>query len=256
MYSEGQPIAVPDTELTTFLFDAEHNTKCSLSIDVNGMRLVHEVDALYSSCSNAKVSRSYLLFPVFVSRCHGAFRGAVRLLFGGQTTEAYTLLRLMIENAMYAHYTSDDDRAMVWAQRGDSAETNKAFRQAFTISNMRKAIEGVDKQLAGAVQELYETSIDHGAHPNVVGHIASSKFTDSGVDVDLSTPGTLLWHNTVQRTVRGGAVCLKVVSAAPQSRFDEDSRKRIDELYEFTGAWKEFRSKVAQAEACGSGLIG
>ena len=253
MYSEGQLIPVPDTKLTAFLFDAEHNTKCSLSINVNGMKLIHEIDALFLPCNNSLASPNYPLFPVFSSRCHGAYRGAVRLLLGGQATETYALLRLAIENALYAVYTGDNERAELWAQRGNSPKHAKQIRHDFTVGKMRECLARIDSQLAASVNQLYEMSIDFGAHPNVDGHVASSELTESEVTSDFLAPGTLFWKNTVQRLVRCGSVCLKVLSATPQSRFDLGTRTGINELYDLTGAFKEFKSEVAQAEACGSG---
>jgi hypothetical protein len=66
----------------------------------------------------------------------------------------------------------------VWFDKGKSPADKTAFRKAFTQGNVRGCIEQHDKRLAEVYDELYQRTIDTGAHPNDLAVSGSMKIDD------------------------------------------------------------------------------
>lgn len=240
------------SELRRFLDDADINIRLAIDMPVEPIGLLKEVDEVFESLTRTLASPKHILFPSFASHSHFAFRAAVRVLLGGQVVETYPLLRLALENAMYAFHTSDEAIALAWAKRGLSPEDTRRVRQEFQIRKIREALKKEHLGLAESVDHLYELAIDHGAHPNVDGHVASSQFADDGVAIDCLAPDTMPWKICVQRLVRAGVVCLLILRAVPESRFSPEALDRLEKIDSVTASWKEFRRRGAQVSTCDS----
>lgn len=240
------------SELRRFLEDADANTRLAINMPVEPIGLLEEVDGVFDSLSGMPASPKHVLFPSFASHSHFAFRAAVRVLLGGQVPETYPLLRLALENALYALHTSDEEIAEVWVKRGLSPEDTRRVKQEFQIRKIRETLKKEHPGLAESVDHLYELAIDHGAHPNVDGHVTSSQFNDDGVSIDCLSPDTTHWKVCVQRLVRAGVVCLLVLHAVPESRFSPEAVSRLQKIDSVTASWKEFKRRSAQLQTCDS----
>lgn len=238
------------SELRRFLDDADANTRKAVGLPDKCIGFLDEVDGMFDSLSGTPASREHVLFPLFASHSHFAFRAAVRVLLGGQVAETYPLIRLALENALYAFHTSDEAITLAWAKRGLSQEDTRRVKQEFQIGNLRKGLEKRHPDLAAAADHLYELSIDHGAHPNVEGHVTSSKFADNGVAIDCLAPDTMPWKICVQRVVRTGVVCLLILRAIQESRFSPETLSRLQTIDSITTSWKEFKRGGEQVETC------
>ncbi len=230
-----------ESSLQAFMDDAEHNTRLAIALDVEMIRLVKEVDAIFSSLGDTPASSDHALLPVFAQRCWCAYRAAARVVFGGQVTETYALLRLALENAFYAFHTSAEENQFSWAKRGMTAEDTRRVRSDFSVGKMLGSLRETNVRLANVGSKLYDLTIDFGAHPNILGHVIGLQLSEFGVSSDMLSPGTPAWCVAVQRLVRIGAVCLLVLCAVPESRFSDANRSRIEALDVLTSSWKEFR---------------
>jgi len=97
----------------------------------------------------------------------------------GQFTESFALARLCIEYAGYGLFLHNDrKRVPIWFDKAKGAAEKKAFRTAFTQGNVRDCIQFYDAKLAQVYDDLYQRTIDTGAHPNELGVSGSMKITD------------------------------------------------------------------------------
>lgn len=123
----------------------------------------------------------------FFMGAHSSFLGAVRLALSGQCPEAYTLLRGVIENAQYAFYVSTDESLKrTWLDRHKDEAARKEVRKKFSPSKINEALEAKDAVLAARVSDLYDETIDLGAHPNVKAFLSNAVQTNTKGEIILS----------------------------------------------------------------------
>jgi hypothetical protein len=194
------------------------------------MRTLTEVDALFRSVLRIPYSpeREYLL-PSFVGRAHSAYLGGVVLSAGGQAPESYALIRLCLENALYALFIQDDPtirekiptRWGIWVNRGDNDMATTLFRNTFRSGTVIKHLIGRDSCLGKRAEELYERAITYGAHPNFAAHASASKLADSGGINHYLQPDTGACRLCIQTVAQAGTCSLQVLGLAIGKRYDD-----------------------------------
>lgn len=132
----------------------------------------------------------------FFMRTHASFLGATGLALGAQIPETYAVLRACLENAMYGFYVfGDTSLKKIWLDRYKGDPERKKVRDLFTVGKMDKALEAKDAELAKRVSQLYNTTIDDGAHPNVNAFFANSLQKNENKEITLAVaylnPGEL-----------------------------------------------------------------
>lgn len=152
----------------------------------------------------------------FFMRAHSTFLGAVRLALSAQCPESYTLLRGVIENAQYAFYVSTDETLKrTWLDRHKDEAARKEVRKKFGPSRIGEALEARDPALASRVADLYDETIDLGAHPNVKAFLSNAVQTNKRGEITLSVaylnPGDL--EDLLHRILDVGDVVLAVFRA-------------------------------------------
>ncbi len=124
-------------------------------------------------------------------RAKGCFFGAVRLSCSGQITETWTLLRACLENTLYAFYIAENpEYAKVWTDRHDSEDQKRKCKNVFRVGNVMKALEAKSKGIAKEAKDLYDTTIDFGAHPNERSLFMNleKKISGSGFNLNILNP--------------------------------------------------------------------
>jgi hypothetical protein len=131
--------------------------------NVIGSRLTAIDNIFEHAHQNVKPNSMAQVVPSFLAlRSFNAFRasGMVCLCL---PTESYPLQRTCLETAGYARLIASDSKlSEFWLNRTDDAEA----KSRFTNRAVREAIASGDEGLAKIYQELYERTIDFGAHPN------------------------------------------------------------------------------------------
>lgn len=101
---------------------------------------------------------------------HNFFRAATSLVFAGHPTPVYPLLRTSMESALYAAMISCNlGLESIWLNRHENDESRANCRRTFTTPKLFDFFKSKNPALAEECKILYETYIDHGAHPNVHG---------------------------------------------------------------------------------------
>jgi hypothetical protein len=130
------------------------------------------IDAIFEETHhNLKPAKWTQIVPALLMlRAFSAFRAGVMVAMS-LPADSYPLQRSCLESAGYARLiASETELGAMWLQRDDEP---KLFRQRFTNGAVRNAIAANDDRLATIYQELYERSIDFGAHPNEKGVLSN-----------------------------------------------------------------------------------
>ena len=113
-------------------------------------------------------------------RAHAAWRAAVGLAIAGQLAESYAVLRSSLENALYANRFDEVPSSFdVWTRRAEDEKAKRACRNEFSGKNLFDALRARDARGAAAAGELYERTIDLGAHPNELAVLSTMSMDES-----------------------------------------------------------------------------
>jgi hypothetical protein len=111
---------------------------------------------------------------------HAAFRAAAEFALQGRARESMVLMRSCLEYAMYGvNFHRQPELIQVWAHRGDGEKQKKAVRKSFKPTEMLDGITAVNNAIGLRAKDLYERTIDMGAHPNEVGFFGRLSITDA-----------------------------------------------------------------------------
>jgi len=121
-------------------------------------------------------------------RSHSSFLASVGLCAACQTVDVYATLRVALESALYSWlcYQSDSHTEMYLSRevvqtRKEKREIGRVFSASRIIKEMR---EQGKQDLANICDEIYESLIDKGAHPNISAF--SKNFTQEYKDERLA----------------------------------------------------------------------
>ncbi len=185
--------------------------------EVPFVQAIREINNLFKQFTECDFKIDVHVLPNFVTRSRSAFLGSIRLATSGEAVESYMVSRGCLEYALYALHIYEDKeyvyinndktvtedrkdsnsqpvqrRFMIWLNRSSSTEANKKCRKVFSNSNVKKTLLAKNEDLGKVVSELYDSTIDYGAHPNIGGVLLTSTISLNGV-VD----GFLLHHEDV-----------------------------------------------------------
>ena len=111
---------------------------------------------------------------------HAAFRGAAEFALQGRACESMVLMRSCLEYAMYGvHFHRHPELIEIWAHRGDGEKQKKAVRKSFKSIEMLDGVIALNNAIGLRAKDLYERTIDMGAHPNEVGFFGRLSITDA-----------------------------------------------------------------------------
>ena len=130
-------------------------------------KLLKDIDAIYQKAIDYFLNTPSFLPAMFFLRAHSAYRGACRLSMSGQIPETFVLLRSCIENGLYAlHVFKNKVAEEIWVGRHDDEQSLKKTKGEFATWKVMKTLQGIDEWLYKVTSQLYENTIDWGAHPN------------------------------------------------------------------------------------------
>jgi Protein of unknown function (DUF2442) len=140
------------------------------------IRVDHAFDVFVQNWINPEIATA----ASFVIRAHASYRAAAWLAMCGQLSETYAGARATLEQALYANVIGDDlEKWKIWAQRGENEKTRKKSKALFNGSALFEALHMRSERLSGLAHDLYELTIDHGAHPNPAAVWSSMEMTET-----------------------------------------------------------------------------
>lgn len=161
----------------------------------------------------------------FIMRAHSNFLSACRMSWSGQIPECYALLRSCLENALYGLYLAYNPESQeTWLRRHDSDEHKRNVRNEFKIKTMLDLAKELAKEDGHAAEQLYECTIDYGAHPNERALMQSLQINDDARDIEFKSiylDGDSAQLRTGLRTTAQIGVCaLSLFRPVYKERFD------------------------------------
>lgn len=240
--SVQEPPPWEDDPLSEFFKLAEYNERVTSLNHPAVFELLKSVQSVFKDVQKAVEydSKPELLIPRFlIVRTFSSFLAAIRLAMSGQIAEAYPVLRQAIEQSWYALHIAKDpsapSRIEVWLRRNEDATAKTKCKEEFTIANVRATHKPLDPDTAMYLQELYESVIDYGAHPNQLGVLIGIAHSKGNKKIDYKVgiifPQTLPMMLTVRLAVAVAVGALKVFQQIFPERFKIMSIDiRIEEL--------------------------
>jgi len=155
-----------DDALSDFIGAAFNNTLATF-VQKAEFRLLVTIDKNF-----VRIGENLAYPPDFIGaflllRSHAAFRGACRMATSGQVGETFPLLRLCLEYGLYAlHIHSHAGFGEIWMRRHDDKEALKRCKASFRHGDVIATLKDRDANLYKTIDDLYERTIDFGAHPN------------------------------------------------------------------------------------------
>lgn len=230
--SVPQPPGWAEDELTKFLKIAHENGYATFVKEKQYWPRMKQIDTLYHRIlQNMDHSREWFL-SLFFYRAHSIWRAAIRLATSGQNPEAHILLRSCLENALYAFFINNDQKAwqnakshfMTWINREQSEATENKCRSTFQTGKIISELKTKDRQLGSIAEMIYDQSISHGSHPNVHGTLANismwSDKKEGRVETQYLNCGNEAFRYTLKRACQCGLCALLIFKIIFKERFD------------------------------------
>ena len=106
--------------------------------------------------------------PLLMLQAHASYRAAAELAMTCQSAPAFMAMRGCVESSLYGFYFHRNPNTFeMWVRRHDDDAARQAVRAEFTIRRLKDCLTAVDPATANSVADLYDKTIDFGAHPNV-----------------------------------------------------------------------------------------
>jgi len=210
--------------LSAFLKMAGSNQASTFALKKPEYKLLSDIDDAFCRIGNNLVNPKSILGANMLFRSHAAYRGSCGLCMSGQVAETFVLLRSCLEYAAYGlHIFKNPALGETWLNRNEDAASLKAVRRAFRAIDVQKTVAGAEARLGEVYEQLYERSINFGAHPNVLGVTASMTMQR---DTDQTQLQHLYLHDDdltlamgLKSTAQVGATSLHIFQYVFQERF-------------------------------------
>jgi hypothetical protein len=177
--------------LLALLEQASGNVRATLAALPRVHELLDQTLAVYQRITPLITRREEKLLLGFVGRSAGALLGGFRLAGSGQAQESFSVSRFALENAQYAaHIFTDPEpykRGEIYLRRDESDEAKRACRNEFGFGRPAQSVKALDQHIGDIMHELYERTIDFGAHPNHWSTLAGihERSVDGGTEVGV-----------------------------------------------------------------------
>jgi hypothetical protein len=180
------------SELTRFIDLAEQQAYASFASLPQWIRVLELIDQNLTVGAPTyfhEIDEPRAIAAKLFIRSFGTFRAACRLGISGQSFETTVLVRSILESATYAWVCGHSQpHREAWDKRGDGQAERTAARVLFRWGTLKAMLQQVNGDLADRVQDLYEQTIEYGAHPNVDGVTLSSEMRQVASDrYEMST---------------------------------------------------------------------
>lgn len=170
--------------ISKFIENAIHNTYATFNNLKPQHTRLNEINCIFEKILQNLDNTSDWFISFFFFRSHSAFLAGVRLTMSGQIPEAYMVLRGCLENALYALYLKrHPEDQKTWIRRHNDEKSKKKVQREFAIRKILNYLQSEHNSLYLRTNELYEKTIDLGAHPNPKGLFSMLRKSGNGENV-------------------------------------------------------------------------
>lgn len=154
-------------DLSDFIHRSMYNVLATFDSKKEEYSLIRDIDSIFQKVIDNLINTPDFLPSMLFLRTHSAYRAACRLSMSGQVPETFALLRSCIENSLYAlHMFKHKEKQDVWLDRHENEQSLKETKKEFKVVTVMKTLETFEPSLCKITKELYDNTIDWGAHPN------------------------------------------------------------------------------------------
>lgn len=186
MNTDDNTKAVPPREHELGYFVHLANVCCDEALDELGapLKFLEAVDFLYMDFFREAGDIKPATASILLLNAHAAWRAAVRLALSGQILPVFMTLRGSVESALYANaMVARPELQDVWLKRDRDENARQACRDEFTAGKMFRCLTSTqDKEFSDRIREIYDSTIDFGAHPNNHSIIRSVRIEETAAD--------------------------------------------------------------------------
>ena len=160
-------------ELTKRIEDAWFNIRATWIQHEPIVQLLIRINDLFMKYAEvfSKLSKETIIESspaAFLARAYGCYLASVRISSSGQFAEAFVMFRACIENALYGYYIKENPKlGNIWVERHQSKEAKILVRKNFRFVDIFNFLITREPKVGPFIKDMYEKSIDFGAHPNV-----------------------------------------------------------------------------------------
>ena len=167
MNDKGLPPGWGDDDLTSYFELAYRNRFATFANKRPVFDRLIAIDSCYMEIAKNWLNPKKLMEAILFLRCHTAYREACEHAVAGQTAGVFPLVRVCLEYAGYAlHMSENEGLDELWLRRHDDVDSKKAMKNEFTPANVRATIKTKNQHIEDVFKNLYDRTIDFGAHPN------------------------------------------------------------------------------------------
>jgi hypothetical protein len=186
-------------------------------------RLIDIDEIFRTAIDSMNYSRKWFELLFFL-KAHASYLASVGLSSGTQISEAYMVLRGVLESSLYGYYIHKNPKlADTWLRRHDSRKAKDIVRNEFQIRKMMNSLKAHNPKLGNVLEELYERTIDFGAHPNERSLTALLKQDKKGDEIEFKlkyiTDDPILIKVCLKSTAQIGVLSLKILELVIPERF-------------------------------------
>lgn len=211
--------------LSNFLETAQKNTYANFVSKTVEYQKLLDLDCAFRKIVENISQQEDTVYGLLIMRCHSSFLNAIRALMSGAVVETHILLRSVLEAALYAlHIDNDSSLFAVWINRHESRSALERCRSQFGFGRVIATLRTKNVALAERVSNLYDTTIDFGAHPNEMAVTSHLKLEKSDKRVTMKsnylTGETVALLHAFKVTLEVGIEALSIFQVMRQKRFE------------------------------------
>ncbi len=224
-FANSQPPGWTKDELTKFIETANRNAWATYVHLPEYAKRLNVVHLLFKTAGENLTNSPDWFTGFFLLKSHSHYLAATRLATSCQIPETYMVLRGCLESALYGFYLHKHPASrVVWLSRHNDEASKKQVRREFQIGTMLDEVKGIDTSLANVLEQLYDQTIDYGAHPNERALSAHLRRQDGDDFVQFNyhylDDNPLALQLALKTCLRVGIDCLKLFRLVYQERFD------------------------------------
>lgn len=213
-----------DDSLRSFLTACSENQDEVLTGDSPYVAMMDALDSfLLTHITNPTEAPSDLVMHALRINARFLLLTGFRIGLSGHAAGVYPTLRTALETACYSFLMSrDENLSDVWMKRSLSVDHTKAFKKAFKqpIADARDLMDKLyPNDLGKWMYELYQASMEFGAHPNALTVALHTRFSDDDAtgwtkyeNIALYTVGNFEFDRTLLACVETGLAIAIVLS--------------------------------------------
>ncbi len=170
--------------VSDFIKGAYENTFATFVNMKSDYERIRRIDAKFRKALDYLHNTPDWFIAFFLLRSHSSYLGAARLSMSAQVYETYMILRGCLESALYGFFIAKDPTAKkAWVDRHETEQTLRLMKNTFKIGSIFSLLKKTDDKVYEAIQELYDRTIDYGAHPNPNGVLSTLQVQENDEDV-------------------------------------------------------------------------